>query len=43
MIADPRLSKLIGAAEGASARIDQWQEAQAWILDKLVSQVKLYI
>ena len=35
MIADPRLSKLIGAAEGASARIDQWQEAQAWILDKL--------
>ena len=36
MIADPRLSKLIGAAEGASARIDQWQEAQAWILDKLV-------
>ena len=24
MIADPRLSKLIGAAEGASARIDQW-------------------
>ena len=37
MIADPRLSKLIGAAEGASARIDQWQEAQAWILDKLVS------
>ncbi len=37
MIADPRLSKLIGAAEGASARIDQWQEAQAWILDKLVN------
>ena len=37
MIADPRLSKLIGAAEGASARIDQWQEAQAWILDKLTS------
>ena len=36
MIADPRLSKLIGAAEGASARIDQWQEAQAWILDKLI-------
>lgn len=36
MIADPRLSKLIGAADGASARIDQWQEAQAWILDKLV-------
>ena len=36
MIADPRLSKLIGAAEGASARIDQWQEAQAWILDKIV-------
>lgn len=36
MIADPRLSKLIGAAEGASARIDQWQEAQAWILNKLV-------
>ena len=35
MIADPRLSKLIGAAEGASARIDQWQEAEAWILDKL--------
>lgn len=35
MIADPRLSKLIGAAEGASARIDQWQEAQAWILNKL--------
>ncbi|MEC7475555.1 MAG: hypothetical protein VX423_01370 [Pseudomonadota bacterium] len=35
MIADPRLSKLIGAAEGASARIDQWHEAQAWILDKL--------
>ena len=35
MIADPRLSKLIGAAEGASARIDQWPEAQAWILDKL--------
>ena len=35
MIAHPRLSKLIGAAEGASARIDQWQEAQAWILDKL--------
>ena len=35
MIADPRLSKLIGAAEGASARIDQWQDAQAWILDKL--------
>ena len=35
MIADPRLSKLIGAAEGASARIDQWQEAQAWILDKI--------
>jgi hypothetical protein len=35
MIADPRLSKLIGSAEGASARIDQWQEAQAWILDKL--------
>ena len=35
MIADPRLSKLIGAADGASARIDQWQEAQAWILDKL--------
>ena len=35
MIADPRLSKLIGAAEGASARIDQWQEARAWILDKL--------
>ena len=37
MIADPRLSKLIGAAEGASARIDQWQEARAWILDKLTS------
>ena len=36
MIADPRLSKLIGAAEGASARIDQWQEAQAWIMDKLI-------
>ncbi|MBL6766932.1 MAG: hypothetical protein ISQ18_02305 [Candidatus Micropelagos sp.] len=35
MIADPRLSKLIGAAEGASARIDQWQEAQNWILDKI--------
>ena len=35
MIADPRLSKLIGAAEGASARIDQWHEAKAWILDKL--------
>jgi len=35
MIADPRLSKLIGAAEGASARIDQWQEAQSWIQDKL--------
>ena len=35
MIADPRLSKLIGAAEGASARIDQWQEARVWILDKL--------
>lgn len=35
MIADPRLSKLIGAAEGASARIDQWHEAQNWILDKI--------
>lgn len=35
MIADPRLSKLIGAAEGASARIDQWQEAQNWILEKI--------
>ena len=35
MIADPRLSKLIGAAEGASVRIDQWHEAKAWILDKL--------
>lgn len=35
MIADPRLSKLIGAAEGASARIDQWNEAQNWILDKI--------
>lgn len=35
MIADPRLSKLIGAAEGASVRIDQWHQAQAWILDKL--------
>ena len=35
MIADPRLSKLIGAAEGASARNDQWQEAQNWILEKI--------
>lgn len=35
MIADPRLSKLIGAAEGASARIDQWHEAQNWILEKI--------
>ena len=35
MVADPRLSKLIGAAEGASVRIDQWHEAKAWILDKL--------
>ena len=35
MIADPRLSKLIGAGEGASARIDQWQEAQNWILEKI--------
>lgn len=37
MIADPRLSKLIGAAEGASARIDQWHEAQSWILEKLTA------
>ena len=35
MIADPRLSKLIGAAEGASARIEQWQEAQNGILEKI--------
>ena len=35
MIADSRLSKLIGAAEGASARIDLWHEAQNWILDKI--------
>ena len=34
-VADPRLAKLIGAAKGASARIDIWSEAYEWISDKL--------
>jgi hypothetical protein len=30
-IADPRLARLIGPADGASKRIDVWEEAHAWI------------
>jgi hypothetical protein len=35
MVADPRLSKLIEPADGASSRIDTWPEAQNWIADRL--------
>jgi hypothetical protein len=34
-IADPRLAGLIGAAKGASARIDAWHEAHDWISEKI--------
>lgn len=35
MIADKRLRTMMGPAKKASARIDDWPEARAWILQKL--------
>ncbi len=34
-IADPRLQKLIGKADGATARIDVWVEVHDWITGKI--------
>ena len=34
-IADPRLQKLIGKADGATARIDDWGEVHDWITGKI--------
>ena len=36
-VADPRLGRPIGAADGATARIDVWNEAHDWISARLAS------
>lgn len=35
MIAEPRVARAVPPAERAHARIDDWSEATAWILDRL--------
>lgn len=35
MVADPRIAAVIGPAEHAHARIDEWAAATPWILDRL--------
>jgi len=35
MVAEPRLAPAVPAAEHAHARIDDWQAAMPWILDKM--------
>jgi hypothetical protein len=35
MVAEPRLAPAVSTAEHAHARIDDWQHATRWILDRL--------
>lgn len=35
MVGEPELAPLVKAASSAHARIDQWSEAEEWIMDKL--------
>lgn len=35
MIADPEIARLVSAAPQAHARIDHWDEATGWVLDRL--------
>ena len=38
MVAEPRLAPAVSTAEHAHARIDDWQHATRWILDRLEGQ-----
>ena len=38
MVAEPRLAPAVSTAEHAHARIDDWQRATRWILDRLEEQ-----